>query len=345
MKHNQDDEPMLRNISQDRLLAGIDALRAARITVAGDVMLDHYQYGTVDRISPEAPVPVVAVVQEQYRLGGAANVARNTRSLGAETKLLGCCGNNPARSRIGELLRQEGVEDGILTVPDLATIQKTRVIAQGQQVVRIDKEDSGAGSGAEGLKSSLLRSDSSPPQVLILSDYGKGTLSPGFLAVLQGEEFSGCRIFVDPKPDNFGSYPAPEMITPNRKETERIWGRRMRGPEDIVAAGDAIREGCGAENVLITLGEEGMVLLEASGAVWKIVTQARRVFDVTGAGDTVVAVASAAMAGGMDALHASVLANTAAGMVVEEVGAATVDAAGLKHHIRHGEEISVHKWR
>jgi len=336
---------MLHTISRELLLEGIDALSTVRITVAGDVMLDHYQYGAVDRISPEAPVPVVTVLQEQYRLGGAANVARNARSLGADTVLLGCCGNNPARKRIGELLQGEGVEDGILTVPDMATIQKTRVIAQGQQVVRIDKEDAGTGPGAERMRESLLRRDGRPPQVLILSDYGKGTLSQEVLLALQGAEFSDCRIFIDPKPDNFGSYPAPELITPNRREAERIWGRRITAPEDAVAAADAIRQGCGAQNVLITLGEEGMVLLETSGAVWKILTQARRVFDVTGAGDTVVAVATAVMACGGTALHASVLANIAAGLVVEEVGAATVDAAGLKHHIQHGDAISVHKWR
>jgi D-beta-D-heptose 7-phosphate kinase/D-beta-D-heptose 1-phosphate adenosyltransferase len=237
------------------------------------------------------------------------------------------------------------VEDGILTVPGLATIQKTRVIAQGQQVVRIDKEDPGTGAGTEEMKNRLLRGPGKPPGVLILSDYGKGTLAPEVFAALQGPEFAESRIFIDPKPEHFGSYSAPEMITPNRREAERIWGRRIAGPSDAVAAGDAIRKGCGAENVLITLGEEGMVLCEPTGAVWKIVTQARRVFDVTGAGDTVIAVVTAAMAGGMDALHASVLANTAAGMVVEEVGAASVDPAELKHHIRDGEEVSVHKWR
>ena len=332
-------------ISRERLLDGLDAVLKARVSVAGDVMLDHYQYGTVDRISPEAPVPVVAVEREQYRLGGAANVARNIRSLGAVTELLGCCGDNPARSRIGDLLRDEGVEDGILTVPGMATIQKTRVIAQGQQVLRIDKEDVGSGPEADRMREHLLRRGGEPPRFLLLSDYGKGTLSPGLLAALQGSEFAGCTLFIDPKPVNFPHYPASELITPNRKETERIVGRRLADREDILAAGDAIRERCRARNVLVTLGEEGMVLFEPQGEVWKIGTQARRVFDVTGAGDTVIAVAAAAMAGGVDALHASVLANIAAGLVVEEVGAATVSPDRLKQQITDGEELSVHKWR
>jgi rfaE bifunctional protein kinase chain/domain len=336
---------MLWEIARERLAEGLDAMRYAGITVAGDVMLDHYQYGTVERISPEAPVPVVAVQQEQYRLGGAANVARNTRSLGAETALLGCCGDNAARARIGELLRREDIRDGIVTVPGMATTQKTRVIAQGQQVVRIDKEDAHAGMEPEEFRDRLLGGEDGPPRTVILSDYGKGVLSDSVLSALQGPEFGGINVFIDPKPENFSSYPVSELITPNRREAERIWGRRMRGSAEIMAAADAIRQGCGARNVLITLGEEGMVLVDASGAVFKISTQARHVYDVTGAGDTVIAVAATAVAAGLDALHASVLANMAAGMVVEEVGAATVSVDELKHQIQSRDAVSVQKWR
>jgi len=336
---------MRRELSRDELLQGFDALPSTRVCVAGDVMLDHYQYGKVERISPEAPVPVVAVDEEEYRLGGAANVARNTRSLGTGTGLLGCCGENTGHSRITDLLRNEDIGDGLITVHGMATIQKTRVIAQGQQVIRIDKEDAEPDVNPKHVLDGLLRQINHSSQVVILSDYGKGVLSGEVLDGLRDPQFADCRYFIDPKPGNFLDYPSPELITPNRREAELIWGHRMKTEADILSAGDAILKGCCAENVLITMGEEGMALFESSGSVYKISTQARHVFDVTGAGDTVVAVAAAAMAAGLDALRASVLANIAAGIVVEEVGACTVSADQLRDHIRNKDAVFVHKWR
>lgn len=336
---------MRQELSRGELLQGLDTLPLIRVCVVGDVMLDHYQYGKVERISPEAPVPVVAVEDEEYRLGGAANVARNTRSLGTGTGLLGCCGENTGRARITDLLRNEDIGDGIVTVDGMATIQKTRVIAQGQQVVRIDKEDAEPEVDPKQVLDGLLGQMDHSAQVVILSDYGKGVLSGGVLDGLRKSEFASYRYFIDPKPGNFRDYPSPELITPNRKEAELIWGHRMKTEADILSAGDAILNGCGAENVLITMGEEGMVLFEASGSVYKISTQARHVFDVTGAGDTVVAVASAAMAAGLDALHASALANIAAGIVVEEVGACTVSSDQLRDHIRNKDAVFASKWR
>lgn len=326
-------------------MQGLDALSSIRVCVAGDVMLDHYQYGKVERISPEAPVPVVTVEQEEYRLGGAANVARNTRSLGTGTGLLGCCGENMGHSRITDLLRNEDIGNGIVTVDGMATIQKTRVIAQGQQVVRIDKEDAEPDVDPKHVLDGLLGQMDHSAQVVILSDYGKGVFSGEVLGGLREPQFANCRYFIDPKPDNFRDYPSPEMITPNRREAELIWGHRMKNEADVLSAGDAILKGCRAENVLITMGEEGMALFEASGAVYKISTQARHVFDVTGAGDTVVAVAAAAMAAGLDALHASALANIAAGIVVEEIGACTVSTDQLRDHIQNKDAVFVHKWR
>ena len=187
---------MRQEISRERLLSGLEWIQSAVVSVFGDVMLDHYQYGTVDRISPEAPVPVVRVEREEYRLGGAANVARNVRSLGGETTLLGCCGNNSGREQIAALLQQERIRDGILTVPTMATIQKTRVIAQGQQVVRIDKEDAEARPEVERVRESLLGGEKGPPGTLILSDYGKGTLSPAILSMLTTSEFASCRLII-----------------------------------------------------------------------------------------------------------------------------------------------------
>ena len=336
---------MRREMSREKLLQGLDTLAWMRVCVAGDVMLDHYQYGKVERISPEAPVPVVAVEEEEYRLGGAANVARNTRSLGVGTGLIGCCGDNAGRSRIVDLLRDEDIGDGLVAVDGMATIQKTRVIAQGQQVIRIDKEDADPDMDTGHVLKALLRQMNHSAQAVILSDYGKGFLSGEVLGGLRDSEFANCRYFIDPKPGNFRGYPSPELITPNRREAELIWGQRMKTESDILSAGESILKGCGAENVLITLGEEGMVLLEASGSVYKISTQARHVYDVTGAGDTVVAVAAAAMAAGLDALHASALANIAAGIVVEEVGACTVSADQLRDHIQNKDAVFVHKWR
>ena len=336
---------MQQEVSRERLLSGLEWIKGAEVSVFGDVMLDHYQYGTVDRISPEAPVPVVRVDREEYRLGGAANVARNVRSLGGETTLLGCCGNNSSRDRIGELLQQERIRDGILTVPAMATIQKTRVIAQSQQVLRIDKEDAEARPETEQIRESLLGEEYGPPETLILSDYGKGTLSPAVLSMLTTSEFASCRLIIDPKPENFTRYPSPELITPNRKEAENIWGGRITGQEEILSAGDVIRERSCAANVLITLGEEGMVLFQDTGEVYRISTLARHVFDVTGAGDTVAAVAAVSMSAGLDPLHSCLLANISAGLVVEEIGAATVTPQELEHQIHSRNTFSVHKWR
>lgn len=336
---------MTRTVDLRRLISGLRGLSEIRTAVLGDVMLDHYQFGSVERISPEAPVPVVRVEREEYKLGGAANVARNVVSLGAGVDLVGCCGNTDSLRRIRLLLEQEGIRDCIVEVPSLATTHKTRVIAQSQQMMRIDREDAGENPAAEQTVQAAGHCLQQGSLSLILSDYNKGTLSKQVLTGLARAEGTKPRIFIDPKPENFPNYPAAELITPNRKEAERIWGAPLNSAEEMIRAGDWIKDACQSDNLLLTLGQEGMLLFDQQGAVWQIATHARHVFDVTGAGDTVVAVSSLAMLGGMDPLHACVLANVAAGKVVERVGAASVTQEELREAIRSGDGFRVSNLR
>jgi rfaE bifunctional protein kinase chain/domain len=318
----------------------IDALgRFPQLTllVVGDVMLDHFIRGKVSRISPEAPVPVVEVVDEHYKPGGAANVVSNLVALGARVAICGLVGQDTSGERLKELLAGLGADvSGLLSEEGRPTTLKVRVLSRGsmsgapQQLLRIDRE----------VRTPLLRrtradllehlaAAAASADALIVSDYGKGLLEPGFVAELR--EAAGERLItVDPKTNHFAWYRGASVVTPNLREAEQASGIPIEGPESLKLAGEKLLADLGSPWLLVTQGEEGMTLFAQGGSATHIPTAAREVFDVTGAGDTVVAAFTLGMAAGLEAVDAARLANIAAGVVVGELGTATVSAARLR---------------
>ena len=311
--------------------------RRVRALVAGDLMLDHFIWGRVERISPEAPVPVVQVTAESRRLGGAANVMHNLRALGGQVTACGVVGADAAGRQLVGDLRQLGVGvDGIARSASAATTRKTRIIAHQQQVVRLDREDAGqradhAAARARG----FLLANLGHADVVVLSDYGKGLITPALLAALAAVRARRpFRLIIDPKQVNFPHYRRPSLITPNRDEASQASGIAIRDPRSLAAAGAALLARWEAEAVLITRGEEGMSLFVAGEPARHFSTVARHVYDVTGAGDTVIAACALALGARASLATAALLANHAAGIVVGEIGTATVTAAQLKADLR-----------
>lgn len=315
-----------------------------RVAVVGDVMLDQFLYGAVERISPEAPVPVVEVEREVFRLGGAANVVHNLRALGADVELFGVVGQDALAGQIRDELGRLGVAaGGVLEAPDRPTAVKTRVIAQHQQVVRFDRERRGPlpaevlGALRETLVARLARLDA-----VIVSDYGKGVVSPGLMGPLvTGARRAGVLLAVDPKPGNAGQYRGVTVLTPNTKETEAMTGVPARSDEEAVEAGRRLLAELDAQAILVTRGDRGMTLVEVSGRVAHIPTRARDVFDVTGAGDTAISVLALAWAAGAPPFEAACLANLAAGIVVGKLGTAVATMDELRAAANHGSRASV----
>lgn len=316
----------------------VGLFKGQKICIVGDAMLDHYIVGGVERISPEAPVPVVRVDSEYHRLGGAGNVARNIAALGGRPLLIGCRGLDPDGDRLSSLLDECGVENLLVQDPDRPTTRKTRIVAQNQQIVRVDWENGGvlAGEAAAGLLD-CVRTRAADYPVIILSDYGKGVISrafmEGFWAIFPDPAHRPL-VLVDPKPGNAACYAHTDLLTPNTKEAGECAGTPIRSREDVPAVGRIIMENLGLPHLLVTLGREGMALFESPDIIWHIPTTARKVFDVTGAGDTVIATLGLSLAAGVGLLHACILANYAAGVVVGEVGAATVSAEELAVAVR-----------
>ncbi len=297
-----------------------DALAGCRVLVVGDVMLDRYWYGAVDRISPEAPVPVVRVEREEERLGGAANVALNVRTLGARVTLLTVVGQDEAARKLRELLHARGVETALRDDPKLSTIVKLRVIGRAQQLIRVDFENEPdhevLGQMLDTFAEQLPLHD-----LVLFSDYGKGGLAhiPRMIDVARK---AGKTILVDPKGSDYARYAGASVITPNRAELAQVTGA-WRDEADLRARVDALRAKIGVEAVLLTRSEDGMTLFDAEGATHEAV-RALEVFDVTGAGDTVIAVLATLLAAGMPIKQAMRLANKAGGIVVGKFGTSTV---------------------
>jgi D-beta-D-heptose 7-phosphate kinase/D-beta-D-heptose 1-phosphate adenosyltransferase len=300
------------------------------VLVVGDLMLDRYVWGRVERISPEAPVPVVDVERETSLAGGAANVARTIAALGGVPLLVGVVGTDGDAGELRAGLAAEGIDHGhILAVRDRPTTLKTRVMADRQQVCRVDHElrapvDEAVRANLAARGRELLAG----ADALLLSDYGKGLLSPALirdLVACAGEKPSA----VDPKQDHFAAYAGVTVATPNNHEAGGAVGRRGRYEElDDVAA--RLFELTGLENLLITCGERGMRLYEGPGVEAEVIqTVAREVFDVTGAGDTVIGVLTLALAAGASLLEGAHLANLAAGVVIAKVGVATASPAEI----------------
>jgi rfaE bifunctional protein kinase chain/domain len=292
----------------------------ARVLVVGDVMLDRYWFGEVSRISPEAPVPVVLVSEkkEQLKLGGAANVAWNCKELGAQTRLLSVVGRDEPGEKLEKLLQEMGVPASLHHDRGLATTQKLRVIGRGQQLLRIDFEKP---PSSEVLAAKLqdFRKALQDCSVVILSDYGKGGLTH-ISEMIQSARRAGKRVLVDPKGDDYARYKGASMVTPNKSELQEVVGR-WRDEKDLHSRAHALREKLKMEALLLTRGEEGMTLF-TKGRPVSIKAEAREVFDVTGAGDTVIATLAVMLAAGLGLENAVRVANRAAGIVVGKLGTA-----------------------
>ena len=297
-----------------------------RVIVVGDVMLDRYLFGSTGRISPEAPVPVVHVNQTDNRPGGAANVAVNLASLGVETRLVGIVGKDTAADTLQSVLKQRNVACDFSRVEDRPTITKTRVQSRGQQLIRLDEENAAIARG-DGIATALSRSLSGAGAV-VLSDYGKGTLSN------IGELIEICReaavpVLVDPKGTDFSKYRGASLLTPNQAEFEAVAGICETDDELVRHARRMIDE-LDLAALLVTRSEKGMLLVESGEEPVFLSTQAREVYDVTGAGDTVIATLAGAVASGDELASAAALANLAAGLVVRKIGVASVTPGEIR---------------
>jgi rfaE bifunctional protein kinase chain/domain len=297
----------------------------ARVLVVGDVMLDRYWYGDVSRISPEAPVPVVVVNEkkEDLRLGGAANVAHNCAALGARTTLLSVVGNDEAGRLLEQLLKRNGVQSNLHRDRSIRTTEKLRIIGRQQQLVRLDFERT---PSREVLASKLTQYRAALPEcdVVILSDYGKGGMTH-IRQMLQLARRTKKRVLVDPKGDDYSRYRGASIITPNRAELREVVGT-WQDEADMSRRAESLRRKLGLEALLVTRGEEGMTLFRAGRKV-HIKTEAREVFDVSGAGDTVIAALAVMLAAAQSVEAAMRIANRAAGIVVGKFGTAVATYA------------------
>ncbi|MGH9941320.1 MAG: D-glycero-beta-D-manno-heptose-7-phosphate kinase [Pyrinomonadaceae bacterium] len=309
-------------------------MRGRTIVVLGDVMLDEFVWGDVTRISPEAPVPVVDIRRESVRLGGAANVLANLVALGAHSTVVGVVGNDGAGKRLQTALAQAGAlhaEDSLVADESRPTTTKTRIIAHNQLVVRADRERrTPVELETEDRLIETLRRWLAEADAFVVSDYDKGAVTPRVLA--EALPFALERripALVDPKIRNFNSYRPATLVTPNHHEALRLTDSEDDTDEGMARAARLIRERLGCQSVLITRGERGLMLLEGNGRPVYVPTAAREVYDVTGAGDTVIATLAAALASGASLVEAAMLANHAAGIVVGKLGTATASAEEL----------------
>jgi rfaE bifunctional protein kinase chain/domain len=304
-----------------------ERLAAARVLVVGDVMLDRYWFGDVNRISPEAPVPVVLVQKQEDRLGGAANVARNAAALGAQAGLLCVVGHDEPGERVVQLLDDSGVAPHLERDPELPTTIKLRVLSRQQQLLRVDFEKAPA---HEALLAGLARYDALLPthDVILMSDYAKGGLTHVTQMIAKARE-AGKPVLVDPKGDDWERYRGATLITPNRAELREVVGQ-WKSEADLQARVTKLRAELELNALLLTRSEEGMTLFSDEG-VLHAAAVAREVYDVSGAGDTVIATLAVMLGAGLQLDEAVTLANRAAGIVVGKLGTATVDYDELFH--------------
>lgn len=297
-----------------------ESISAARVLVVGDVMLDRYIFGTVDRISPEAPVPVVRVTREEERIGAAANVAYNVITLGAQASLLTVVGDDEASRKLEALVARTGIKPHFGRDPQLQTTVKLRVIGRQQQLLRLDFENTP--------KNEVLASQSEAftelmpwHDAVLFSDYGKGGLAH-VASMIGAARAAGKTVLIDPKGTDYSRYSGASIITPNRTELQQVIGA-WHDDSDLQIKAQNLRRQLGVDALLLTRSEEGMTLYDAQGQL-HVGTEAREVFDVTGAGDTVIATMAGLVAAGLSAREAMPLANRAGGIVVGKFGTATV---------------------
>ena len=315
---------MIETISRDRLIDLLQAAADQRIAIIGDAMLDVYLRGDVDRISPEAPVPVVRVRDKELALGGAANVAHNVAAIGARCNLVCALGEDAEGQVIKDMLRELGTNARSLVTVQRRTTTKTRVLARSQQIVRFDEEEDADIRGIEVERLLAAAIDAvDAADAVVFEDYNKGVLTAALVApVMQHANAREIPTVVDPKYKNFFAYKGATIFKPNRRELESALGAAV-DIEHPEALPEALKR-LGVEHLLLTLGEAGMALIAADGEVGRVPTTAREVYDVVGAGDTVTAYLATMLAGGATAAEAAVIANFAAGVEVAKLGAATV---------------------
>jgi len=307
----------------------------SNVLVVGDIMLDHYWQGNTSRISPEAPVPVVHVGSEEYRPGGAANVALNIAALNAKATLLGVTGDDRSANVLQELLEEKGVDCQFIKQKDVETITKLRIISRQQQLIRLDFEKDLASVNADALiekYKELLHS----VDVVVLSDYGKGTLQCVEQLISLARKM-GKKVLVDPKGSDFSKYKHASLITPNFGEFTAIAGQHEEDKE-IVKAAITLKENLDLEAMLVTRGEHGMTLIDENDNSTHLSAHAREVFDVTGAGDTVISVIAAALACGETLVDSTAVANIAAGIVVGKLGTAAITESELRLALKGEQE-------
>jgi len=320
----------------------IETFGKLKILVIGDVMVDEYLWGDVDRISPEAPVQVLDLKREESVLGGAGNVVRNLCSLGITTSLSSVVGTGPNGEYVIELMNELGVGlSSLLRDPERPTSKKTRIIAVSQQVLRIDRETRRPLDNR--LEQELIKRIISimPLQdAILISDYGKGVLTDFVLKqIISHAKKMNIPLFVDPKGNDFSKYMGATCITPNKKEAQAATGIELNDEADIIEAGRSLLYLCGSDAILITRGHDGMSLFMKNGEVHHIPTRAKDVYDVTGAGDTVLSVLGAGIAAGLMFQQAAELANLAAGIVVGKIGTSSVSPEEMLEHAAMGESV------
>ncbi|AJD54231.1 MULTISPECIES: D-glycero-beta-D-manno-heptose-7-phosphate kinase [Thalassospira] len=316
----------------------VEQLPNAKVLCIGDVMLDRFVYGSVTRISPEAPIPIIRVERESAMLGGAGNVARNATALGASVRFLSLVGDDlPGREVMEYVANDKGVEPYIQIERNRPTTIKTRYIAGGQQLLRSDNETTATLAAPTISNLSALAAQLAPDvSAIILSDYGKGVLHGDVVAAtIAAARKAGKPVIVDPKGTDYSIYRGATVVTPNRAEAQAATGIDIQSDEDAIAAATKIITECGIENVLLTRSQDGMTLVTSKGEATHLPTEAREVFDVSGAGDTVVACLASAIAGGASLSDAARIANVAAGIVVGKIGTAVVypdELISVLHH-------------
>jgi len=318
---------------QKELLRGaVSKFPNSKVLVVGDLMLDVFIWGEVQRISPEAPVPVVEVREETHLLGGTANVVNNVAALGSKVLVAGVIGDDAPGRELADLFRSAAVPtDGLVHDTSRPTTIKTRIIAQNQQVVRFDRE-----CKAPLFKDTVdqiltyIKRNLTGINAMIISDYAKGVITEDLMEEVRNISLpAGIPLIVDPKVQHANLYRNVTMVTPNHHEASLMSGINIQDEATLVSAGKAMLDRLQCESVLITRGKEGMTLLERNGRVTHIPTLARRVYDVTGAGDTVIATITLGIVAGLPIMDAALLANLAAGIVVGEVGTAAVPSSRL----------------
>ena len=324
---------MAAGVAKKSLLSIISRFSQAKILVIGDIMIDEFIWGKVSRISPEAPVPIVNVAGESLRLGGAANVANNIRSLEGKVLVSGIVGKDWMGDKILQELKLLGINaDGVIRKKGRPTTRKTRIIAHSQQMVRYDREDRSKVAASEKQRIvSYLKKNVSAIDAIIISDYGKGIVSGELMEDISGVALKNDKvIIVDPKTNNFSLYSRVTGVTPNLEELSKATGTEINNENNLLAAGKSLIDGMNYESVLITRGDKGMTLLKKNGEIFHVPAIAKEVYDVTGAGDTVIATLTLALATGASWKTAVLISNYAAGVVVGKIGTETLTQKELK---------------